>query len=72
MRPVERRICVITVLSVFTALFIMGTAAIAWSAPYVQDELLVQMKAGVAKEKFDAVLGELGATTEDEVSQIRV
>jgi thermitase len=50
--------------------------ATAWgdnvAAPCVADELLVQTKAGVAKEKFEAVLGMLGATTVEEIPQISV
>jgi len=69
MKQVRRRI---GATSLFTAVVILGAAALAGAAPYVAGELLVQTRAGVTKEKFNAVLGEHGAVTLDEVSQIRV
>lgn len=42
------------------------------SATIVQDELLVQVKAGVAKEKADEALKGLGASEADEIAPIRV
>ncbi|HEX9024116.1 MAG TPA: S8 family serine peptidase [Geobacteraceae bacterium] len=52
------------------------TSPLAWgdgtTPPFVDDELLVQTRAGVNKEKFDTVVGSLGAATVDEIPQIRV
>lgn len=39
---------------------------------YVEDELLIQPKAGVSEMKSAQILSELGATEFDEISQIRV
>lgn len=42
------------------------------SAPFVADELLVQTRAGVGKEKFEEDIAGLGAATAEEITQIRV
>ncbi|HOP40570.1 MAG TPA: S8 family serine peptidase [Geobacteraceae bacterium] len=42
------------------------------SAPFVSNELLVQTRAGTAKKKIDEALSGLGATTVEEIQQIRV
>ncbi len=41
-------------------------------SPYVEDELLVQPKAGVSEAKSSQILSEQGATEFDEIPQIRV
>lgn len=56
--------------------YCLTAAAITWAAPpppsFVDDELLVQAKAGVGKDKFDAALDGLGATSAEDIPQIRV
>lgn len=42
------------------------------SAPFVADELLVQTRAGVGKEKFEEDIAGFGAATAEEITQIRV
>ncbi len=54
----------------------LAAAVTAWggdaAATYAPGELLVQTKAGVTKDKFEAVLGSLGAATAEEIPQISV
>lgn len=56
--------------------YCLTAAAVALAAPpppsFVVDELLVQAKAGVGKDKFEAALDGLGATNAEDIPQIRV